>query len=173
MPSISNTPAPLVGGLVASRHGHARTPPSSAPAISTGASATAAEPLASAIAAALTQLGLIPDTHLASTDAAASTNGAPPTFASPHAQQIQRYRNLTPAFSGLAQVLSDRSGQTPAATSGLASSFQSLWASLGAASADASGNAIPSLPTFLNALARNLSESGVTGLRGVFVDTVA
>jgi len=179
MPSISNAPSPLVGGLVASRHGHARTPPSSAPVVSTGASATAAEPLASAIAAALTQLGLIPDIHLASPDAATSANGVSPALDPPQAQaaqQIQRYRNLTPAFSGLAQMLSDRSGHAPTATHGLASTFQSLWTSLGASSGlavDASGNAIPSLPTFLNALARNLSESGVTGLRGVFVDTVA
>lgn len=173
MPSISNAPSPLVGGLVASRHGHARTPPPSAPAVSTGASATAAEPLASAIAAALTQLGLIPDIHQASADAAASASNLPPALASPHAQQIQQYRNLTPAFSGLAQVLSDRSGHAPMATHGLASTFQSLWTSLDASSGDASSSTIPSLPSFLNALARKLSESGVTGLRGVFVDTVA
>ncbi|HUB91897.1 MAG TPA: hypothetical protein VMA74_19405 [Dyella sp.] len=178
MPSISSTPSPWVNGLAASRHGHYKTPPSSAPAVSTATPATAAEPLASAIAAALTQLGLIPDIR----DGTATTNGTSLALDPPQpraAQQIQQYRNTTPAFSGLAQALSASSSHAPATSgeaSGLATVFQSLWTSLGSSSGIATGtssNAIPSLPSFLNTLARNLSESGVTGLRGVFVDTVA
>ena len=87
-------------------------------------------------------------------------------------QPIEQYRSMVSSSSQLAQALS---ASTSSANGGgnLPTVFQSLWTSLGASSKDASSGSMPSLPSFLNTLARNLSESGVTGLRGVFVDTVA
>lgn len=179
IPSISGTQSPAVGGVFASRYNRYKAPPSSTPAVPTDSPAAAAEPLASAIAAALTQLGLTPGTHAASAD---STRDTPLALDAPQqrtARQIQQYRNMTSSFSGLAQALSASSSHGSLASSeasGLTTVFQSLWTSLGSSSgaaADASSNGIPTLPSFLDTLARNLSESGVSGLRGVFVDTVA
>ncbi|GGA19743.1 hypothetical protein [Dyella nitratireducens] len=186
MPSISNTLPPSVSGRFAIHDSQykkeLRSSPASTPAVSTDSSAAAAEPMASAIAAALTQLGLVPTANVAGSDNTATASDA--AFASLPLQQkvspqIQQYRNMASAFSGLAQALSDSSSSTPSAVNGagnLTSVFQSLWTSLGSSSGmapDASSGTMPSLPSFLGSLARNLSESGVTGLRGVFIDTVA
>ncbi|GGA10487.1 hypothetical protein [Dyella caseinilytica] len=194
--SISSTQSPSVSGLVATQHTHHKSAldASSATAVATPAgSSTANSQLASAIAAALTQLGLVSTPRTASiandsATAAAGTYNAAVTSSAPLAplpqqlkgsQQIQQYTNIASTFSSLAQALGSVSSSTPS-TSGdsgsLATVFQNLWASLGSSSGtstDVSRDAIPSLPTFLQTLARNLSESGVSGLRGVFVDTMA
>ncbi|WP_333681181.1 hypothetical protein [Dyella sp.] len=77
---------------------------------------------------------------------------------------------MAASSSNLAQALS---ATHASGASSLPTVLQGLWTSLGSSSVDASSGSMPSLPSFLNTLARNLSESGVTGLRGVFVDTVA
>ena len=93
-------------------------------------------------------------------------------------QQVQQYRNIASTFSNLAQALSSSSSSASATsngTSSLTTVFQNLWTSLSSShgtSTDSSSNAMPSLQTFLQTLARNFSESGISGLRGVFVDTV-
>jgi hypothetical protein len=93
-------------------------------------------------------------------------------------QQVQQYRNIASTFSNLAQALSSSSSSSSPTSNGassLTTVFQNLWTSLSSShgtSGDSSGNAMPSLQTFLQTLARNFSESGISGLRGVFVDTV-
>jgi hypothetical protein len=181
-PSITTTQSPSVTGLFAGHYHHykkelVQTP--STPAVSTPSSA--GEPLASAIAAALTQLGLTSNTNVAGTDATGSTALASLTQQQKVSPQIQQYKNMAATSSSLAQALNASSGGTSSTSSAdgsgsLTSVFQSLWSSLGSSSGaatDASSSNIPSLPSFLKTLAHNLSESGITGLRGVFVDTVA
>jgi hypothetical protein len=180
MPSISSTQS--VSGLYPVRHSHYKKELGPAtPAATTTSPATAAEPLASAIAAALTQLGLTPRANAAGSDNDATAN-SPSSAALPLQQktspQIQQYKSVAATSSSLAQALSASSSSAPSTASGtgsLTSVFQSLWTSLGSSSGaatDASSSTVPSLQSFLTGLAHNFSESGITGLRGVFVDTV-
>lgn len=185
LPSIVSTQSPSVSGVFVGGYGHYKKdlslPRPSTPATSTDSSATAAEPLASAIAAALTQLGLIPNASVAGTDnavAASDTSSASLSLPQSASPQIQQYRSMASASSNLAQALSASANSASPATNGagqLTAVFQSLWTSLGSPSGtatNAAGNAMPSLQSFLETLARHFSESGVSGLRGVFVDTV-
>lgn len=130
------------------------------------------------------------DTHASSaatTSTVATPTGAAATSSMPLAalprspsgsQQIQQYRDIASPFSNLAQALRSSSvGTSPMSSgaSGLTSVFQNLWTSLSASSTPpihSPGSATPSLQTFMQTLARNFSESGISGLRGVFVDTV-
>lgn len=164
VPSISSSQP--ISGFFAGHSGHPKTSSPPAPAVS--ADSSTAEPLASAIASALTQLGLIP-----STNTPGDTSYAPLSPQQKASQPIQQYRNMASTFSHLAQALSASTSSTASGAGNLPTVLQGLWTSLGSSSTDASRGSIPSLPSFLNTLARNLSESGVTGLRGVFVDTVA
>lgn len=184
-PSITTTQPQWVSGRLAVHYGQpnkgANQYPPPAPPVSADGSPAAAESLASAIAAALVQLGLTTKANGAGADTAATASSA--SFESPVQQratpQIQQYKNIASTLSGLAQALRASSGNSPATANGasnLTAVFQSLWTSLGASpnmAADASSDTMPSLQSFLEMLARNVSESGVTGLRGVFVDTVA
>jgi len=197
IPSIGSTPPPPVNGLVVSRYTHQQRPPNeSRPAAvpaPTGSSTDNANQLASAIAAALAQLGLTATSAIATATATAAmdargTGGgaadsgaalasqAKPLQAQP---QIQQYKNVASRFSSLAQALEPGSYGTPSAFSGsgnLSAVFQSLWSSLGASSAtpaNGSADSAPALSSFLQTLAQHFSESGVSGLRGMFVDTVA
>ncbi|WP_233841654.1 hypothetical protein [Dyella sp. 2HG41-7] len=185
LPSIVSTQSPSVSGLYVNRYGHYKKESSlakpSTPAASTDSGS--AEPLASAIAAALTQLGLIPNANTADSENAATTGNESidalslSKSASPH---IQQYRSMASASSSLAQALSASANSTSQTSRGdgqLTSVFQSLWTSLGAssgmsASAPSDGT-MPSLQSFMETLARHFSQSGISGLRGVFVDTVA
>lgn len=182
MPGINSTQSPSVSGLFVSPYGHYRKElRPSPPAVAADASSTASEALASAIAAALTQLGLTSQGNVAGSDNTSTTDSAsialllPQQKASP---QIQQYKSTASMSSSLAQALRANSSGTPSASSGdssLTAVFQSLWASLGASSGmavDASNSAMPSVQSFTEMLARNFSQSGITGLRGVFVDTV-
>jgi hypothetical protein len=185
-PIISGTQSPSVSGLFVGHHGLYRKQLSpSPPALIVPTDTSAAEPLASAIAAALTQLGLTPATGATASNNTVATGSAPSAplpsqqKASP---QIQQYKNMSATFSSLAQALNASTNGVPSSTDGtssLTSAFQSLWKSMGAssgtatsASTDASSGSMPSLQSFLESLARQFSESGVSGLRGVFVDTV-
>jgi hypothetical protein len=182
-PSISSTQSPSVTGLFAGHYHHYKkaadqTP--SLPAVSTNTPTS--EPLASAIAAALTQLGLTPNANTAGAVSSITTNSAS-SASLPQQQkvssQIQQYQNMASTSSSLALALNASASSTSSTSSGtgsLTSVFQNLWSSLGSSSGattDASGSTMPSLQSFLKTLASNLSESGITGLRGVFVDTVA
>jgi hypothetical protein len=121
------------------------------------------------------------------TTAPTSVNNAAATSTAPFAslprqlqgpQQVQQYTNVASTVSSLGQALSSFSSNASSRAGGassLTTVFQNLWASLGASSGTSAGvssSAIPSLPSFLQTLARNFSESGISGLRGVFVDTV-
>lgn len=64
---------------------------------------------------------------------------------------------------------------TASGAGSLTTLFQNLWTSLGSSSAtaaDASASTIPGFQSFLQTLARNFSEGGISGLRGMFVNTV-
>jgi hypothetical protein len=183
--SISSTQSQPVSGLVSPRYTHHKKElnESTAAALvaSPGTSTTDANPLASAIAGALAQLGLTSAPGTTGSDKATATGGAQ-LAALPQplqgSQQVQQYRNIASTFSNLAQSLSSSSSSASPSSSGtgsLTTVFQNLWSSLGSSSetsTDSSNTTIPSLPLFLQTLARNFSESGVSGLRGVFVDTV-
>jgi hypothetical protein len=156
--------------LFPSHSGHGGKSLPSAPAVSADSSSAAAEPLASAIASALTQLGLIPNGNTITTS---DTSYASLPARQNATQPIQQYRSMASSFSNLAQALSASTSSGASGANSLPTVLQSLWTSLGSSSGGASSGAMPSLPSFLNTLARNLSESGVSGLRGVFVDTVA
>jgi hypothetical protein len=180
MPSISSTQS--VSGLYPVRHSHYKKELNPATPATPAASTAAAEPLASAIAAALTQLGLAPRNSAAESDNTGtgnSSSSAALSLQQKTSPQIQQYKSVASTSSSLAQALSASSGgaSSPASGTGsLTSVFQSLWTSLGSASgatSDSSSSNVPSLPSFLTSLAHNISESGITGLRGVFVDTVA
>jgi hypothetical protein len=182
-PSISGTQSPSVTGLVAGHYHHYKKEPGQAPSLpAVSTNTTTSEPLASAIAAALTQLGLTPNANAAGVDSSTTTSGAS-SASLPQQQkvssQIQQYKNMASTSSGLAQALNASTSSTSSTSSGtgsLTSVFQNLWSSLGSSSetaTDASGSTMPSLQSFLKTLASNLSESGITGLHGVFVDTVA
>ncbi|HUA79877.1 MAG TPA: hypothetical protein VL997_05855 [Dyella sp.] len=184
LPIISSTQSPSVSGLFVSRYGHYKKDPSlprpSIPAVSSDSSA--AEPLASAVAAALTQLGLIPYAGTTGSDNTATESDALSTLASLRqnaSPPIQQYRNMALASSSLAQALSvSANGMSPTANGSgqLTTVFQNLWTSLGSSRGvtanTTSDGTMPSLPSFLDTLARHFSESGISGLRGVFVDTV-
>lgn len=171
VPGISSSQP--ISGVYPSHFGHDRKSLPPAPAVVADSSTAGAEPLASAIASALTQLGLIPTMSAAGgTVSTGDASNTPLLQRQSATQPIEQYRSMVSSSSQLAQALS---ASTSSANGGgnLPTVFQSLWTSLGASSNDASSGSMPSLPSFLNTLARNLSESGVTGLRGVFVDTVA
>jgi hypothetical protein len=168
VPGISSSQP--IGSVYPSRFGHDRQSLPAATAIPADSSRDAAEPLASAIASALTQLGLIPNVSSVTTGDASYASLPQQQNAT---QPIHQYRSMAAASSHLAQALSDSTTSAANGGSSLPTVLQSLWTSLGASSVDAASGRMPSLPSFLNTLARNLSESGVTGLRGVFIDTVA
>ena len=183
--NLSSTQSPSVGGFTAPEHTHRKREPdesmAAAATAATGSSTTTANPLASAIATALTQLGLTFTPGSAAsdnTDAANTTPSAPQPQPLKGSQQVQQYKDIAATFSNLAQALSSNSSSassTSNGTSGLTTVFQELWASLSASSgtsAGSSGSTVPSFSSFLQTLARNFSESGISDLRGVFVDTV-
>lgn len=199
--NIGSTPPQSVNGLVVSRYTHPQRPfneprPAAVPTPA-GSPSDHANQLASAIAAALAQLGLTTPTMTpATTTAAIAARGASDASAggdtvpvsqplSPKTQHsLQQYKTVASTFSSLAQALESGSYGIPSASSGagnLSVVFQSLWASLGASSdtpandtpANASADATPTLQSFLQTLAQHFSESGVSGLRGMFIDTVA
>ncbi|GAB2573875.1 hypothetical protein ISP15_04755 [Dyella jejuensis] len=181
--NISSTQSQPVSGLVAAEHARHKKAldgsTSTALMASTDSSATTVNPLASAVAAALSQLGLTFSPHKAGSD-----NAATPLARLPRqlkaSQQVQQYRNIAATFSNLAQALNANSSSavpTSSGATGLTSVFQDLWASLGSSSGsgtptDSSNSTIPSLQSFLQTLAHNFSESGISDLRGVFVDTI-
>jgi len=186
--SLSGTPSQPLSGVIAPQYPHhkrefgAPPPASIAPA---APSAHSANQLATAVASALTQLGLttpstVPVTSKVVTAAGGSdeadANSNTPLVLQPQKglQQVQQYQNVASTFSNLAQALNYTSNGTLLTSSGsgnLTAVFEDLWSSLGASSG--SSDTIPSLPSFLQTLAQNFSESGISGLRGVFVDTVA
>lgn len=184
IPSLSSTHSLAVSGVAATRHAlykkgrHDQAAPQTNPNTSTDS----ANALAQAIAGAVTQLGFAttPRTTTSGDETAISGAALAPLAQQPKAaQQVQQYRSLAATHSNLAQALSASVSSASSAASGssdLTQVFENLWSSLGSSqdtSADTSSNTIPSLPTFLQALAQNFSESGVGGLRGVFVNTVA
>ena len=183
--NISSMQSPSVSALTAPPHPHHKKDldESTAAALlaSTGSQATNANPLASAISTSLMQLGLTFTPGTANSDSTALASRAPlvPLPQQPKAsQQVQQYRNIAATFSNLAQALNASPSGTSSTSSrpgGLATVFQDLWTSLSASpvtSANTSDSAIPSLQSFVQTLARNFSESGISDLRGVFVDTV-
>ncbi len=185
VPNIGSTQPRSVSGLAAPLHLHHKREldesTGAALVASTDSSATSANPLASAIATSLTQLGLTftPGHANADNPAAASKKPlAPLPQQLKGSQQVQQYRNIAATFSNLAQAVSSSSSSTSAASSGasgLATVFQDLWSSLSASSGtsvDATSSTVPSLQSFVQTLARNFSESGISDLRGVFVDTI-
>lgn len=197
VPSIGSTLPQSVNGLVVSRYTHPQRPlneprPAAVPTPA-GPPSDHANQLASAIAAALAQLGLTvtPSTTPATATAAIAARGASDAAAGgdslpvspplpPKTQHpLQQYKTVASTFSGLAQALESATYGIPSASSGagnLSAVFHSLWTSLGASSdtpANASADATPTLQSFLQTLAQHFSESGVSGLRGMFVDTVA
>jgi hypothetical protein len=185
IPGISSTQSLSASALVAPRHTHYKKDPSgqiAAPEASTGSSADSGNQLAAAVAAALSQLGFGATAGAAPAATGMAATGsaslAPLQQEPKAAKQVQQYTNVASTFSNLAQVLNASSGTAAQASSGsggLTSVFQNLWASLGApseTSSDASSGTLPSLPSFVQTLARNFSESSISGLRGVFVDTV-
>ncbi|MBD8880378.1 hypothetical protein IHE49_07785 [Rhodanobacter sp. 7MK24] len=135
--------------------------------------------MAAAIAAAMAQLGLtasLGQTANGTTPAQGNTSAT----VLPGSRQVRQYKDMASTFSSLARALESSASGTSAAASqpsGLTSTFQNLWTSLGATPGTSTGSsgapAIPSLPAFLQSLASNFGESGISGLRGVFVDTVA
>jgi hypothetical protein len=184
----SSTASLPAGALVAARYaqhrGDARAPKPTAASVS----ATHDNPreLAAAIAAAFAQLGLSA-TPVASRAAPAvitgeRTGAGAAWLASPAPvaqRQLQQYRDVAARFSQLAQALDAGAARASSTANGpgqLAAVFQGMWSSLAAtteAAGEAAGDSMPSLPSFLQTLAQNLGESGISGLRGVFVDDVA
>lgn len=191
--SLSGTPSQSSSGFIASQYAHHKRgfnePVAPASIVPAGSSANNASQLVAAVAMAMTQLGLttpgtmpaaskIVTTASDSGDADAS-NDTP--LASPPQkewQQVRQYQNGASTFSHLAQALSYTSNGTlltSTAPGNLTTVFQNLWSSLGASygTSVSASDAIPSLPSFLQTLAQNFGESGISGLRGMFVDTVA
>jgi hypothetical protein len=188
--SISSTQSPSVSGVVAARYTHHKKELSGSTATALLAPVTPStadvNPMASAIAGALTQLGLTSAPRAAGSDDTTATGNAPLASLPQQpkaAQQVQQYKNNASTFSNLAQALNASSSSASSNASGtgnLTTVFQNLWTSLNSSSGTSSGTStessdsgMPSLPLFLQTLARNFSESGVSGLRGVFVDTTA
>lgn len=183
---ISNTSStrPYVAGdLVALRYAHHTTgrnePKTADVPASTSTSSDNASHLAAAVAAALSQVGLTAAPAPTTAMVATAPYGADTPSRAPKAQQqVQQYRNVASAFSNLAQALEANSASTASASGGssnLTAVFKNLWTSMGAsssASADASSAALPSLQSFTQTLAQNIGESGISGLRGLFVDAV-
>ncbi|HTV85453.1 MAG TPA: hypothetical protein VME63_08605 [Dyella sp.] len=193
--SVSSTQSQPISGLVAPLYLHPKKVPgrSVTPAsiASTDVSTQGASQMAAAVAAALSQLGLtgmpgkasaVAATTVAAasgTDADARGNNAPAASqlqqqkASP---QLQQYKNVAANFSNLAQALGSVAGGASPAANGsgnLTGVFQNLWTSMGVLPNEVSSGTAPSLPAFLQALAQQIGESGIAGLRGVFVDTTA
>lgn len=181
--SISSTQSQPVSGVVYTHHKKELNASTGAALVAQpGTSTTDASSLASAIAGAMAQLGLTPargTTGSDSTNATSGTQFAPLPQQPQASQQLQQYKNVASTYSNLAQSLSSSSSSaspTSSSTGSLTTVFENLWSSLGSSSetsADSTSSTIPSLPLFLQTLARNFNESGVSGLRGVFVDTVA
>jgi hypothetical protein len=177
--SIGSTSWQPASGALAPRLVHRHNPTGSAPAAAViTTSAADASALASAVVAALTQLGMVPASGANNTGSIGNAQTATVSQQLPGSKQVQQYRNIASTVSNLAQAMNASSSNALPTSNGagsLTTVFQDLWSSLGSSSgtaADASGNSIPSLPSFLQTLARNFSESGVSGLRGAFVDTV-
>jgi hypothetical protein len=194
--SLGSTQSQPISGVIAPSYPHHKRAPNElvvpASIASSGSSTQGASQMAAAVAAALAQLGLTatPGKASTATTAIAAANGTDAnakgntSFASQTQQpkaspQIQQYKSVAASFSNLAQALGASTYSASSTSNGsgqLTTVFQNLWASMGmpsATSADASSRSIPSLPSFLQALAQNVGEAGVSGLRGVFVDTVA
>ena len=184
MPSISGTRP--VNGIPASGRSHLNQEPYQRgglpPEVPQDHSDAVAERLASAIAAALAQLGLTFGAPMAGPDSGVATSeasSAPGPLSPAASEQIKQYKNVASTFSALAHALSANAGGMPCASSAsgsLTPVFESLWKTLGASSGIAGGGAagaMPSLQSFLETLARHINESGITGLRGMFIDTMA
>ncbi|MCP1373268.1 hypothetical protein [Dyella lutea] len=176
--SIYGTQRPSPGGLAALR----RAQPGNASGTSTSAPATAISRLpaadagqwTAAIGAAMAQLGLAvsPGQAPAAATGTAWAQGDASTASRRGAQQVQQYRSIASTSSRLVQALQ---ASASGASAGLTTALQGLWTSLGARpeGAGPAHPAVPHLPTFLQSLASHVGESGISGLRGVFVDAVA
>ncbi len=177
--SVYGTRLPSAGGLAAPW----RSPPTDAAgapasthakAISRGPAADAGQWTA-AIAMAMAQLGLAGSPGRVPTGSPMALGDASPASRRA-ALQVQQYRSIASTSSRLVQALDAGASGAPSAA-GLTAALQGLWTSLGTASyasADGSGSlTAPHLPTFLQSLASHVGESGVSGLRGVFVDALA
>jgi hypothetical protein len=191
--SVSSTQSQPISGFIGPLYPqHKKTPSrlaTPASIASADSSTQSASQMAAAVAAALSQLGLSGTPGKASTGASAmmAASGTDPNArgnASPAYQptqqkaspQLQQYKSVAANFSNLAQALgSVASGASASsgASGNLTSVFQNVWTSMGVSPADVSSGDMPSLPAFLQALAQNVGESGISGLRGVFVDTMA
>ncbi|WP_017463363.1 hypothetical protein [Dyella ginsengisoli] len=178
--SIHGTRLPSLGGLAALRRAQSKDASgTSAPVPATAIShlpAADAGQWTAAIGAAMAQLGLAASSGQAPAAATrtAWAQGDASAASRRGAQQVQQYRSIASTSSRLVQAL-DASASGVSTTSGLTAALQGLWTSLGATpEGDGSANpAVPHLPTFLRSLASHVGESGVSGLRGVFVDAVA
>src|SRR5215469_18180844 len=127
--NIGSTQTPPIGGLLAPRHNHHKNPPGQPPAASkasTGSPTAAADSLASAVAAALTQLGLTPGSN-----SLAATNSRSPASLpqqSKAARQVQQYKDIASTNSNLSRALSSSTSSTSSNPSGagdLTTVFQS------------------------------------------------
>jgi ABC-type transporter Mla subunit MlaD len=194
--SVSGTPSPTTGGLVAFRYGHhpqafvlpkAATSPTSADS----SSGHANQP-ASTVAATLTQLGLtpLPAGLSAALAAIPASDGSDETAAQDETslasqsqprqaqQQVQQYKDVAATFSDVTKALNANSSSASSlagSSNPVSTVMQDLWSSLGASSATfsaATSSTVPNLPTFLQTMAQSLGESGISGLHGVFVDAV-
>lgn len=178
--SIHGTRLPSLGGLAALRRAQSKDASgTSAPAHATTLSrlsAADAGQWAAAIGAAMAQLGLAvsPGQAPAAATGTAWAQGDASTASRRGAQQVQQYRSIASTSSRLVQAL-DASASGASAAAGLTAALQGLWTSLGAPpeGAGPAHPAVPHLPTFLQSLASHVGESGISGLRGVFVDAVA
>jgi hypothetical protein len=134
---------------------------------------------ASAMAGAMTQLALLPAPGNVQGNNGTTRNvPVAPQQSSPKAsQQAQQYKDVASTFSDLTQSLDAYAAGTSPASSAMSTVFENLRGSLSAASTpsmtSSEEDALPNLPSFLQAMAQNLSESGISGLRGMFVDTIA
>lgn len=170
--SIYGTRWPSANGLASPGYTPQSKPPAeaqAAPAAKSNLSAESAGQMAAAIAAAMSQLGLTASTGQPGT---ATAQGG----TAPGSRQVRQYKDMAATFSSLARALDANATGTQTGTSpssGLTSVFQNLWATLGTTPPTAASTTLPSLPAFLQSLAGHFGESGIAGLRGVFVDTVA
>lgn len=177
--SIPGTRLPSLGGLAALRRAQSKDASgTSAPVPATAIShlpAADAGQWTAAIGAAMAQLGLAASSGQAPAAATrtAWAQGDASAASRRGAQQVQQYRSIASTSSRLVQALDASASGVSAA--GLTAALQGLWTSLGATpeGAGSANPAVPHLPTFLQSLASHVGESGVSGLRGVFVDAVA
>lgn len=177
--SIHGTRLPSLGGLAALRRAQSKDASgtsASAPATTLSRLPAAdAGQWAAAIGAAMAQLGLAvsPGQAPAAATGTAWAQGDASTASRRGAQQVQQYRSIASTSSRLVQAL--EASASGASAAGLTTALQGLWTSLGAPpeGAGPAHPAVPHLPTFLQSLASHVGESGISGLRGVFVDAVA